>query len=296
MPHPPFDNSKSYSSGDVVTYYGQYWQATRDISPPMFPSIQSGEVPGQSDAWSSMSADAVVNTVLGDVTIPTVATYTDAKTIAAVQSALVKKGYNCGTTGPNGDGVDGEFGPSTKKAILKLQSDAGIPQTGIIDSGVIMALQVTPGVLPPGVTMAGRAAVQAQVALDASTAADHASTPSDVQAAAQQVAQVEQYGPPIPPELKQAVQDAVAKANAAKTPAQVAAAAQDVRAAAQGLHKAVAPSWWKSPAWPGGLARWKVATIGGAGIVGLGTVMVAVLNAGGVHALALGPARIRTQQ
>src|SRR5277367_999267 len=104
--------------------------------------------------------------ILGDVTIPTAgANYTDAKTVAAVQSVLVKKGYDCGKTGPNGDGVDGVFGPSTKKAILKMQNDAGIPQTGIIDEGVISALKVTPGVLPPGVTYAGRAAVQAQVAL-----------------------------------------------------------------------------------------------------------------------------------
>lgn len=290
MAHPSFDNSQSYSQGSVVTYYGQYWQANRDISPPMFPSIQSGDVPGSSSAWRSMSADEVVNTVLGDVTIPSAGvTYTDAKTVTAVQAALVKKGYNCGKTGPNGDGVDGEFGPNTKAAIKKMQSDTGVPQTGVIDYGVISALQVTPGVLPPGVTMQGRAAVQAQVALDAATAAEHASTSSDVQNAAQQVATVSAAAaPPLPPEVQQQVQAAVTKAKAATTPAQVKAAAVDVQAAAQAAHKSVAPSWWKSPAWPGGLTRWKVGAIGGAGIVGLGTIMVALLSGGSVTGPRLG--------
>jgi hypothetical protein len=163
-----------------------------------------------------------------------------------------------------------------------MQSDAGIPQTGIIDEGVIMALKVKPGVLPPGVTAAGRAAVQAQVALDAATAAEHAVTPSEAQAAAQQVVDVVSIAaPPPPPEVKKAAQDALVKAKAATTPAQVKAAAQDIQAAAQAVHKEVSPSWWKTPAWAGGLERWKVATIGGVAVVGLGTLFVAVV--GGPH-------------
>ena len=65
IPHPDFDNSNSYSKGDVVSYWGQYWQATRDVKPPMFPSIMSGDVPGDSDAWRSMTAQEIVNQVLG---------------------------------------------------------------------------------------------------------------------------------------------------------------------------------------------------------------------------------------
>ena len=64
LPHPAFDNSQWYKAGDVVTYWCQYWQATRDVSPPWIPLIQSGEVPGSSDAWRSMSGDEVVNKVL----------------------------------------------------------------------------------------------------------------------------------------------------------------------------------------------------------------------------------------
>ena len=221
---------------------------------------------------------------IGDavVTIPSAgATYTDAKTVTAVQSALVKKGYDLGSSGPNNDGVDGVFGSKTKAAIKKVQGVIGEDQNGQIDTGIIMALQVTPGVLPPGVTMAGRAAVQAQVALDAATAAEHASTPSDVQTAAQStVDAVNAAAPPAPPAVKQAAQDALTKAKAAKTPDQVKAAAQDVQAAAKDVHAAVAPSWWKTPAWTGGLERWKVAAIASGGIVGLGALAAVVLGGG----------------
>lgn len=55
-----WDNRKSYKTGDVVSYWGSYWRAARAISPPMFPSIQSGEVPGDSDAWSAGASSADV--------------------------------------------------------------------------------------------------------------------------------------------------------------------------------------------------------------------------------------------
>ena len=203
------------------------------------------------------------------VTIPTAgATYSDAKTVASVQAALVKKGYDIGKSG-----VDGLFGPDTKKAILKMQADAGLYASGKIDEGVIMALGVTPGVLQPGVTLQGKAAVQAQVALDAATAAEHANTPSDVQIAAQQAVDA---APPAPPELKQDAQAALVKAKAAKTPAQVQAAASDVSDAAKSISVAVAPSWWSVPAWDGGYPRWQVALAGAFAFAGVG---------GGIYAL-----------
>lgn len=215
--------------------------------------------------------------MLGAETIPTVgADYTDAKTVTAVQAALIKKGYDVGDTGPNNDGVDGILGPKTKAAIKKVQAVVGEDQNGKIDTGVIMALQVTPGVLPPGVTMAGRAAVQAQVALDAATQAEHATTPAEVQQAAQQAVDA---APASPPELKQAAQKALVKAHAATTPAQVQAAAQDVKAAAQDVHAAVS-SWWTMPAWAGGMPRWKVAAIAGGGVVGLGALFALIVSGG----------------
>jgi len=208
-------------------------------------------------------------------TIPTAgADYTDAKTVAAVQKALVDKGYDLGSSGPNSDGVDGVYGSKTKAAIKKLQAAIGAGQTGKIDEGVIMALKVTPGVLPPGVTMAGRAAVQAQVALDAATAAEHAQTPQDVQDAAQQAQDASNAAaPPPPPEVQQKVAAATAQAKAATTPAQVQAAAVAVKAAAQDVHEAVKPSWMSTPAWNGGPERWKVGAAAAAGVAGVGALL-----------------------
>jgi peptidoglycan hydrolase-like protein with peptidoglycan-binding domain len=216
--------------------------------------------------------------LLGVDAIPTAgATYSDAKTVAAVQSALVGKGYDLGTSGPNGDGVDGLFGSKTKAAIKKLQTDLGADATGKIDSVVLSALKVTPGVLPPGVSIQDQAAVQAQVALDAATAAEHAQTPSDVQAAAQAAVNA---APAQPPQLKQAAQAALAKAKAAKTPADIKAAAGAVQDAAMDVHSAVKPSWFVIPAWEGGPPRWQMLAAGGGALVGLIALIVGLSSGG----------------
>lgn len=202
--------------------------------------------------------------------VPTPVTYTDAKTVTAVQAALVAKGYDCGSSGPNGDGVDGQYGSNTASAVKKFQAALNWPQTGKIDPGVCAQLGVTPGKLPPGVTLAGRAAVQAQVALDAATTAEHAQTPGDAQAAATQVQAVaDSAAPPLPPAVQQKVDSAVAQAKAAKTPAEAQAAGVALADAAKDAHVAVKPSWVMSPAWPGGPVWWEVgATAGGALAVG----------------------------
>jgi peptidoglycan hydrolase-like protein with peptidoglycan-binding domain len=222
-----------------------------------------------------LGADAVV-------TIPTAgANYTDAKTIAAVQSALVKKGYDLGTSGPSNDGVDGMFGPKTKTAIKKMQGDAHLAQTGIIDEGVIMALRVTPGVLPPGVSIQGRAAVQAQVALDAATAVEHATSgASDVQSDYQLLAVLKKAAQEIfdvaPPELKPAAQQALVKANAASTPAQAKAAATEIHNVGNDVYANVKPSWWTEPAWSGGWPRWQAGAVGTGIAAGLGALIYGV--------------------
>jgi peptidoglycan hydrolase-like protein with peptidoglycan-binding domain len=205
-----------------------------------------------------------------EVTIPTVgANYTDAKTVTAVQYALVKKGYNLGTTGPNHDGVDGDFGPKTSAACKKIQAIANSEQNGRIDETVIMALKVTPGVLPPGVTAAGRAAVQAQVALEAATKAEHAQSAGEVVQAAQAVADAMVFEPDV---VTLPVKKALEKAKAATTPEQVKDAAKDVQAAAQGAAKAVAPAW----------PVWKIAAVAGGGLVAVGALLFAVLSGGKV--------------
>jgi peptidoglycan hydrolase-like protein with peptidoglycan-binding domain len=207
-------------------------------------------------------------------TIPTAGVvYTDVFTVASVQQALVDKHYDCGNSGPAHDGVDGMFGPKTKAAIKKMQKDVGLQQTGKIDAGVISTLQVTPGVLPPGVTLQDNAALQAQVALDAATKAEHAQSGEDVQAAAQLLVEAT---PPAPPELKQQAQAALAKAKAASTPAQVKAAADSVKKAAADTHESVKPSWFVEPAWSGGPPRWQAGLYAVGGVVGLTALGYAV--------------------
>ena len=76
---------------------------------------------------------------LGADTIPSVSPasgYTDSATVLAVQTALQSKGFSPGT-------LDGVFGPKTSAAIKAMQSASSIPQTGVIDSGVLMALGVS---------------------------------------------------------------------------------------------------------------------------------------------------------
>lgn len=56
--------------------------------------------------------------------------------IKNIQKALKSKGYRyaslLGTSGPNGDGVDGVFGKNTKNAILAFQKDNGLEQVGYV--------------------------------------------------------------------------------------------------------------------------------------------------------------------
>lgn len=49
-----WDNHFAYAEGDVVFYEGRYYRARRDIEPPMFPVLMSGEVPGASDVWKEI--------------------------------------------------------------------------------------------------------------------------------------------------------------------------------------------------------------------------------------------------
>lgn len=245
------------------------------------------EVPGRTSYISrenrgpgwGINRDGEEEMLGGEIIIPKAgANYTDAKTVAGVQKALVDLGYSLGTGGPANNGVDGMFGSKTKAAINKWQSDVGIPQTGIIDEGVIGGLSVHPGVLPPGVTLQQQAALQAQVALDAATAAEHAETPSDVQSAVDQlVSAAAAAAPPPPPAVQQKVAAAQTQAKAAKTPAQVKEAAAAVQSAAADVHAAVKPSWWVEPAWPGGWARWEVTAAGGGVTVGLASLLAAIL-------------------
>lgn len=205
---------------------------------------------------------------VGAETIPSAgATYTDFKTVLAVQDALKKAGFNPGT-------LDGKMGPNTAKAIRAMQTSIGIPVTGVIDSGVLMALKVTPGVVPPGVTAASQAEVESEAALNAATAVEHAVTKPDVQNAA---AQVVDAAPASPPELRAAAVEAHAAVVAAKTPEQLATAKAQVQQVATQVQAAVAPSFWRRPMWRGApVENWQGIVGGIAGLAIAGGLAMAV--------------------
>jgi peptidoglycan hydrolase-like protein with peptidoglycan-binding domain len=64
--------------------------------------------------------------------------------VEAVQQALVNLGYNIGSTGPNGDGVDGKFGEKTKAAVKKFQTSKNLYSDGIVGDNTAGALGVQP--------------------------------------------------------------------------------------------------------------------------------------------------------
>lgn len=51
--------------------------------------------------------------------------------VEALQILLAGRGYKCGTYGPNKDGVDGDFGAATEKAVRAYQSAKGLTVDGV---------------------------------------------------------------------------------------------------------------------------------------------------------------------
>lgn len=66
--------------------------------------------------------------------------------VAAVQNALRQKGYSLGTTGPAGNGVDGDFGPLTLTALNKWQGSKGVLNQNFGCGKVIVDKQMGPAV------------------------------------------------------------------------------------------------------------------------------------------------------
>lgn len=56
------------------------------------------------------------------------------------QRFLLDLGHNMGNTGPDNNGVDGDFGPRTEAAVKQFQRDNWLPRSGVLDSDTIPAL------------------------------------------------------------------------------------------------------------------------------------------------------------
>lgn len=61
--------------------------------------------------------------------------------VAGLQEMLKELGYDLGKTGANKDGVDGDFGKKTDKAVRDVQTKAGLKVDGVADSKTYAALQ-----------------------------------------------------------------------------------------------------------------------------------------------------------
>lgn len=67
-----------------------------------------------------------------------------------IQRRLAKLGYDLGTFGASGDGIDGKYGKVTAAAVKKFQADNGLPVTGRVDMGTYaMLLELAPTASKP---------------------------------------------------------------------------------------------------------------------------------------------------
>ncbi|GJD92501.1 MULTISPECIES: peptidoglycan-binding protein [Methylobacterium] len=64
--------------------------------------------------------------------------------VAAIQRALIARGYDLGTGGPSGRGDDGDAGPRTEAALKAFQLAAGLPASGRADAAALAALIPAP--------------------------------------------------------------------------------------------------------------------------------------------------------
>lgn len=56
------------------------------------------------------------------------------------QRALVARGYDLGKFGPNEDGIDGDWGTASRRALIKFQTDTGLTPSGHRDGPTAAAL------------------------------------------------------------------------------------------------------------------------------------------------------------
>lgn len=75
----------------------------------------------------------VKKVLIEQLAVPTASRGQKGEDTKKIQQALRLKGYNLGTTGPNKDGVDGDFGPATQRAVKDFQTRMKLRPTGGVD-------------------------------------------------------------------------------------------------------------------------------------------------------------------
>jgi hypothetical protein len=78
--------------------------------------------------------EKIVKKVLKEqISVPSVNRGKKGNEVIQIQQELVNKGYNLGTSGPNGNGVDGKFGHVTQNEIKDFQKRMKLNPTGSLD-------------------------------------------------------------------------------------------------------------------------------------------------------------------
>lgn len=67
-------------------------------------------------------------------TMPELAQGAQGGAVRTLQGLLVARGFHLGTTGPAGDGIDGDFGALTHAAVIAFQEESKIAADGIVGS------------------------------------------------------------------------------------------------------------------------------------------------------------------
>lgn len=66
----------------------------------------------------------------------------DTKGVSQIQKALKEKGFQLGASGPTRDGIDGIWGPISRKALLSFQQQNGCPINGALNSKTLELLNI----------------------------------------------------------------------------------------------------------------------------------------------------------
>jgi len=90
------------------------------------------------ETWEVLNPYEGGNTIIGDEIM--IKSGDKGENVKALQMALKKLGFDLGTFGPGKDGIDGDFGSVTQRAVESFQTANKLPKTGAVDTDTAAAL------------------------------------------------------------------------------------------------------------------------------------------------------------
>lgn len=113
-------------SGKVTTIEGNSQNAVRRLTY----SVSNSRIAGYGIPKWALVSNTKPNP--GDTMRPTIKYGANGKPVKELQTILVTLGYKLGSYGPNKNGVDGDFGSATEKAVKSFQKSRGLEVDGIV--------------------------------------------------------------------------------------------------------------------------------------------------------------------